>query len=95
MRTWDIGVPQTGDDTSGFGYSFVIDDPAQGAGPEFIVHYATGFVGIGTNSPQAKLDVNGTMQAGGLIKAVGGRVIENRASDPPSPAPGQIWLIVP
>ena len=28
----------------------------------------------------------------GTIKALGGLVIENRTSDPPSPAPGQIWL---
>jgi hypothetical protein len=53
---------------------------------------ANNSVGIGTSNPQAALDVNGTVQASGPIKAVGGLVIENRTSDPPSPATGQIWL---
>jgi hypothetical protein len=47
-RTWDIGVPQTGDITSGVGYSFVIND---GANTDFMVQFGTGNVGIGTTSP--------------------------------------------
>ena len=52
----------------------------------------SGNVGIGTATPSAKLDVNGSVRASGVINAVGGLIIENRTSDPPSPAPGQIWL---
>jgi len=46
-------------------------------------------VGIGTTTPDpnVKLDVQG-----GPIKATGGLIIENRTSDPSSPATGQIWL---
>ena len=49
-----------------------------------------GSVGIGTASPVAKLEVSG-----GPIKATGGLIIETRASDPPSPVNGQLWLISP
>jgi hypothetical protein len=52
----------------------------------------TGNVGIGTTTPTATLDVNGTVQASGPIKASGGLIIETRTSDPPSPVTGQIWL---
>lgn len=38
------------------------------------------------------ITTNGTLQAGGLIRAAGGLVIENRTSDPASPQTGQIWL---
>ena len=55
-RRWDIGVPETDQDLSGAGYSFVIDDP-DAAGTEFLVHWATGNVGIGTATPVGKLDV--------------------------------------
>ena len=52
-----------------------------------------GNVGIGTASPAASLDVNGTVRASGVISAVGGLVIETRTGSDPSPAvPGQIWL---
>lgn len=51
-----------------------------------------GNVGIGATSPAAKLDVDGTVRASGVISALGGLVIENRTSDPASPATGQIWL---
>jgi hypothetical protein len=39
-----------------------------------------------------KLDASGNLQPKGAIQAVGGLVIENRTSDPASPATGQIWL---
>jgi hypothetical protein len=61
-RTWDIGVFETDATTTGLGYDFVIDDiAAGGAGqPEFIIEHGTRNVGIGTISPQARLDVAGT-----------------------------------
>ena len=65
-RTWDIGVPQTGGDTSGIGYSFVIDDTLLGTDPEFIIRYGTGRVGIGRTNPATALDVNGTVTATGF-----------------------------
>lgn len=65
-RAWDIGVPETDADTSGAGYSFVIDDTSLGAGPEFMVKYGSGNVGIGTVTPGAKLDVAGTTRTTGL-----------------------------
>lgn len=56
-RTWDIGVPETDSDTSGPGYSFVIDDINTGTEPEFMIKYGTGHVGIGTTTPDTPLDV--------------------------------------
>ncbi|MBN2172190.1 MAG: hypothetical protein JW819_12795 [Candidatus Krumholzibacteriota bacterium] len=56
-RAWDIGVPETDSDTSGPGYSFVIDDTQAGDDPEFMVKYGTGHVGIGTTAPAAPLEV--------------------------------------
>ena len=46
-----------------------------------------GKIGIGTSSPNAKLEVQG-----GPIKATGGLIIETRTSDPSNPVTGQIWL---
>jgi hypothetical protein len=51
--------------------------------------YFGGDVGIGTEDPSAKLEVQG-----GPIKATGGLIIETRTSDPSNPVTGQIWLIV-
>jgi hypothetical protein len=66
-RTWDIGVPQTGDTASGIGYSFVINDAALGTStPQLLLQWGTGNVGIGTTNPGAKLDVNGTVNAAGF-----------------------------
>jgi len=65
-RVWDIGVPQTGNNTSGEGYCFVIDDTLLGPGPEFIVHWGNGYVGIGRTNPVSALDVNGTVTATGF-----------------------------
>lgn len=66
FRTWDIGVPMTGDDMTGAGYSFVIDDVLRGTGPEFVVDWRSGNVGIGTNTPNADaaLQVNGKVRMG-------------------------------
>jgi hypothetical protein len=69
-RTWDIGVPQLGDDTAN-GYSFVIDDPGTGTTPEFMIQWGSGYVGIGTMTPQARLDVAGTARAQ-VIEITGG-----------------------
>ena len=35
-RVWDIGVPETDADSSGIGYSFVVDDTQLGSGPEVL-----------------------------------------------------------
>lgn len=61
-RNWDLGVPQTGTNAVGRGYSFVIDDTALGTDAEFLIRYDTGNVGIGTTNPVARLDVNGTIK---------------------------------
>jgi hypothetical protein len=72
-RTWDVGVPQTGDDASGTGYSFVIKDTLQGSAtnttPEFMIKYVTGYVGLGTNVPGEKLHVIGNIRASGTVTA--------------------------
>ena len=70
-RTWDIGVPESDEVTSGIGYSFVIDDIGFGTTPEVVVKFQSGFVGIGTTTPQAKLDVAGTCRAQ-VIEITGG-----------------------
>jgi hypothetical protein len=79
-RVWDIGVPQTGSDTSGAGYSFIIDDTQLGTGPEFIVHWGNGRVGIGRTNPATALDVNGTVTATGFVGNGGGLTNLNAAS---------------
>jgi hypothetical protein len=57
-RIWDFGVPETDQDSSGTGYSFVIDD-AERPGTEFIVKWGSGNVGIGTATPNAPLSFGG------------------------------------
>jgi hypothetical protein len=59
-RAWDIGVPETDENTTGTGYSFVIDDTGR-AGTEFIVKFGTGNVGIGTATPNAPLSFGNTL----------------------------------
>ena len=80
-----IGSKRTGGGNQ-FGLDFYT------AGFNRVAIRTSGEVGIGTVNPAAKLDVNGSVRASGVINAVGGLVIENRTSDPASPATGQIWL---
>lgn len=49
-RIWDVGVPETDGDSSGIGYSFIIDDTAAGTEPEFMIKWGTGGVGVGTTN---------------------------------------------
>lgn len=84
-RIWDIGVPETDGDSTGIGYSFVIDDTQSGADPEFMVKFGSGDVGIGTVDPEAKLDVAGTTRTtalevdGGAIRVAGAGANTNTA----------------
>ena len=84
-RIWDIGVPETDGDSTGMGYSFVIDDTQSGADPEFMVKFGSGNVGIGTVYPDAKLDVAGTTRTtaleidGGEIRVTGAGANTNTA----------------
>jgi hypothetical protein len=66
-RDWDIGVPQTGDNAFGIGYSFVINDSANPSGADFLVQWGSGFVGIGTTNPFAPLDVSGGIHGAGTF----------------------------
>ncbi len=63
-RIWDIGVPQGASATTK-NYSFVIEDVTLAKGPQFIVKWGTEQVGIGTVTPQNRLDVTGNMVIGG------------------------------
>jgi hypothetical protein len=60
-RSWDIGVPMTGETLTGSGYSFVIHDAGSGANiatnPTFLIQFGTGNVGLGTTAPTQRLDV--------------------------------------
>jgi hypothetical protein len=58
-RTWEVGVPETENDVTGVGYSFVINDTQNGPAPELMVKFGSGNVGIGTTNPATKLDVSG------------------------------------
>lgn len=49
-----------------------------------------GYVGIGTSTPAEMLDIEGNIDLNG--NQVKNMVIENRTSDPASPALGQIWI---
>jgi hypothetical protein len=66
-RTWEVGVPETDENLSGTGYSFVVNDLGNGSAPELMVQFGTGNVGIGTTNPSAKLDVNGNINASGSL----------------------------
>ncbi|MEN8127569.1 MAG: hypothetical protein ABFR90_07155 [Planctomycetota bacterium] len=69
-RSWEVGVPETGNDASGVGYSFIIDDTMNATDAELFIQYSTGNVGIGTIDPVGKLDVNGSIyQRGGVLHA--------------------------
>ncbi len=49
-----------------------------------------GNIGIGISTPNEKLDINGNLDMNG--NQIKNMVIENRTSDPSSPAVGQIWI---
>ena len=89
-RTWALSVDQTTDDGK-----FVVRDFTAAATRMVIDN--SGNVGIGTTSPGAKLDVNGTAEINGTLdmkqNAVKNMVIETLAANPPSPVQGQIWLV--
>ena len=51
------------------------------------LYYNSGDVGIGTDAPDAKLEV-----VGGVIKATDGLIIESRTSDPAGAETGRIWI---
>jgi hypothetical protein len=83
-RVWDIGVPETDADSSGFGYSFVIDDTELGTDPELMVKWGTGNVGIGTTTPAVKLHVESgtdTAPAGGGYLVLGATTSTNISMD--------------
>ena len=99
-RIWDIGVPQTGGDLSGVGYSFVINDTLLGTAPQFLIHWGTGLVGIGRTNPATALDVNGTVTAtsftgngGGLTNVPGALVWQTVAGTSQTAAPNQAYLL--
>jgi hypothetical protein len=79
-RIWDVGVPETDADTSGAGYSFVIDDTQAGTDAELMIKYGSGYVGIGTIHPETRLDVAGTTRTTAL--EVDGGAIHVRGAGP-------------
>lgn len=103
-RTWDIGVPQTGDVTSGVGYSFTITDTGAGTTPQFMVQFGTGNVGIGTTAPTSKLEVNGSARIIGtarvnVLEVLGGSDVAEPYNIAPAgdvePIPGMVVSIDP
>jgi N-acetylneuraminic acid mutarotase len=91
-RVWDIGVPQTGTDLTGAGYSFVIDDTQLGTAPEFIVHWGNGRVGIGRTNPATALDVNGTATAT-LFQGNGGGLTNLNATNLTGTLPSSVLAL--
>ncbi|HWY73976.1 MAG TPA: tail fiber domain-containing protein [Verrucomicrobiae bacterium] len=71
-RDWDIGVPQTGDNATGIGYSFIVHDSAMSYPAQLLVAFNSGYVGIGTTNPAATLDVNGSANVASTLTAAGG-----------------------
>lgn len=66
-RDWDVGVPQTGGDISGTGYSFIVHDNGMTDPAQLMVKFGTGNVGVGTNAPQQRLHVVGNILATGTV----------------------------
>jgi hypothetical protein len=54
-RTWDIGVPETDETTTGKGYDFVIDDLGTGTDPEAVFQFGNGFLGLGVLDPSNRI----------------------------------------
>jgi hypothetical protein len=79
-RDWQIGVPQTTNDLSGVGYSFIVHDVGMGTGDpaQLMVQYGTGNVGIGTNAPQQRLHVVGNILATGTITGSSDRNVKEK-----------------
>jgi hypothetical protein len=49
-RDWEIGVPQTGNNTAGIGYSFIVRDTGLST-PSIVAQWGSGNVGIGNTNP--------------------------------------------
>lgn len=54
-RTWDIGVPETDETTTGKGYDFVIDDLGTGTDPEAVFQFGNGYLGLGVLDPSNRI----------------------------------------
>ncbi|MES2705816.1 MAG: tail fiber domain-containing protein [Verrucomicrobiota bacterium] len=68
-RDWDIGVLSGEPATDPSALSFVVRDVQHGSTPAFMVQMESGNVGIGTNKPEAMLDVRGDVKSFGSISA--------------------------
>jgi hypothetical protein len=69
---------------------FIYDSTLTWPQPSKMVIDSLGRVGIGTTNPAEKLDVEGNLDMN--QNQVKNMRIENRTSDPASPAVGQIWI---
>ncbi len=70
-------------------FQIITADGIGGRDTRFVVS-PEGYVGIGTIAPAEMLDIEGNIDLNG--NQVKNMVIENRTSDPASPAVGQIWI---
>lgn len=95
-RTWDIGVPETDSNTSGQGYSFVIND-INTSPPELMIKYGTGQVGIGTSNipSDVKLEVDGKASVDVLRIKGGSDLSESFDIGGGDVAPGTVVVIDP
>jgi len=81
---WSVASYDTGTSEPNFDYSVY---NSQTNKDSLFIDGNTDNVGVGTNNPSYRLDVQG-----GKINAGGGFVIEKRTSDPVAPETGQMWL---